>query len=121
MQINVSLPPSIDQVMNHSQTIEKGSSNPTKARSTRNAANRATLKMIHHIGSKPIRENIYQKVKDLKGGTSSKAESSSALCSTREDIKSLNEENKSLNDHLSTLEVEMKELMKMKEFFATQQ
>ncbi|KAH0638957.1 hypothetical protein KY285_035543 [Solanum tuberosum] len=32
-----------------------------QARSTRNAANRAKLKMLHHIGSKPIREIIYQK------------------------------------------------------------
>ncbi|XP_019243438.1 PREDICTED: uncharacterized protein LOC109223532 isoform X3 [Nicotiana attenuata] len=31
------------------------------ARSHRNAANRAKLKMLHHIGSKPIREIIYQK------------------------------------------------------------
>ncbi|KAH0776655.1 hypothetical protein KY290_008066 [Solanum tuberosum] len=32
-----------------------------QAGSTRNAANRAKLKMLHHIGSKPIREIIYQK------------------------------------------------------------
>ncbi|XP_019258116.1 PREDICTED: uncharacterized protein LOC109236397 [Nicotiana attenuata] len=32
-----------------------------QARSNRNAANRAKLKMLHHIGSKPIREIIYQK------------------------------------------------------------
>ncbi|WMV09156.1 hypothetical protein MTR67_002541 [Solanum verrucosum] len=31
------------------------------ARSSRNATNRAKLKMLHHIGSKPIREIIYQK------------------------------------------------------------
>ncbi|KAH0752137.1 hypothetical protein KY285_005285 [Solanum tuberosum] len=31
------------------------------ARSTRNATNRVKLKMLHHIGSKPIREIIYQK------------------------------------------------------------
>ncbi|KAH0731064.1 hypothetical protein KY289_002252 [Solanum tuberosum] len=30
------------------------------ARSNRNAENRAKLKMFHHIGSKPIREIIYQ-------------------------------------------------------------
>ncbi|KAH0728076.1 hypothetical protein KY284_003941 [Solanum tuberosum] len=30
-------------------------------RSNRNAVNRAKLKMLHHIGSKPIREIIYQK------------------------------------------------------------
>ncbi|KAH0678353.1 hypothetical protein KY284_019438 [Solanum tuberosum] len=35
MQTNVSLPPSVDQVMNHSQTTEKGSSNPTKVRRVR--------------------------------------------------------------------------------------
>ncbi|KAH0725467.1 hypothetical protein KY284_001332 [Solanum tuberosum] len=34
---------------------------PIRARSNRNAANRAKLKMFHHIGSKPIREIIYQK------------------------------------------------------------
>ncbi|XP_027770875.1 uncharacterized protein LOC107009044 [Solanum pennellii] len=32
-----------------------------KARSNRNAINRAKLKMLHHIDSKPIREIIYQK------------------------------------------------------------
>ncbi|XP_060213934.1 uncharacterized protein LOC132641072 isoform X3 [Lycium barbarum] len=101
-----------------------------QARSTRNAANLAKLKMPHHIGSKPIREIIYQKAqikdmvqsepslssieivekccgpqtrshvfgfgggvkaKDLKGGTSSKAELLSALRSTQEENKSLNE------------------------------
>ncbi|KAH0765174.1 hypothetical protein KY285_001045 [Solanum tuberosum] len=168
-----------------------------QARSNMNAANRAKLTMLHHIGSKPIREIIYQKggkdgnpldlatiffenrkkdnklvepeaiekhvqivqadpslprieivekycgpqtrshvfgfrggvkANDLKGGTSSKAELFSALRSSREDNKSLNEENKflneenkSLNDRLSTLENEMKEIMKMKELFAAQQ
>ncbi|WMV07989.1 hypothetical protein MTR67_001374 [Solanum verrucosum] len=172
-----------------------------QARSSRNATNRAKLTMLHHIGSKPIREIIYQKggkddnppdlatiffetrkkdnklfelkqlknmcaqlqeivqanpslpsieivekccgpqtrshvfgfgggvkTNDLKGGTSSKAELFSALHSTREDNKSLNEENKflneenkSLNDRLSTSENAMKEIMKMKEFIATQQ
>ncbi|KAH0671299.1 hypothetical protein KY289_025792 [Solanum tuberosum] len=171
-----------------------------QARSSRNATNRAKLKMLHHIGSKPIREIIYQKggkdgnppdlatiffetrkkdnklvepeaiekhaqleemvqadpslpiieivekccgpqtrshvfglgggvkAKDLKGGTSSKAELLSALRSTREDNKflneenkSLNEENKSLNDRLSTIEDKMKEIMKMKELFVAQQ
>ncbi|XP_060171175.1 uncharacterized protein LOC132602238 isoform X2 [Lycium barbarum] len=124
-----------------------------QARSTRNAANRAKLKMPHHIGNKPIREIIYQKAqikdmvqsepslssieivekccgpqtrshvfgfgggvkaKDLKGGTSSKAELLSVLRSTQED-------NKSLNDLLSALEDEMKEIKKMKEFFTAQQ
>ncbi|KAH0727753.1 hypothetical protein KY284_003618 [Solanum tuberosum] len=68
------------------------------------------------------------KAKDLKGETSSKAEFLSALGSTRDDIKSLNEENKflneenkSLNDRLSIIEDEMKEIMKMKEFFTAQQ
>ncbi|KAG5620096.1 hypothetical protein H5410_005314 [Solanum commersonii] len=37
-----------------------------------------------------------------------KADLLSALCSTRGDNKSLNEENKSLNNRLSTLEDEMK-------------
>ncbi|XP_033512941.1 uncharacterized protein [Nicotiana tomentosiformis] len=38
-----------------------------QARSNRNAANRTKLKMLHHIGSKPIREIIYQKaqIKEL--------------------------------------------------------
>uniref|UniRef100_M1DI24 Transposon protein, CACTA, En/Spm sub-class n=1 Tax=Solanum tuberosum TaxID=4113 RepID=M1DI24_SOLTU len=68
------------------------------------------------------------KAKDLKGGTSSKAELLSALRSTRDDNKFLNEENKSLNaenkslnDRLSTLEDEMKEIIKMKELFPAQQ
>ncbi|XP_059286547.1 uncharacterized protein LOC132039980 isoform X2 [Lycium ferocissimum] len=161
-----------------------------QARSNRNSANRAKLKMPHHIGSKPIREVIYQKggkygnppdlgtiffetrkkdnklvepeaiekhikemvqsepslssieivekccgpqtrshvfgfgggvkAKDLKGGTSSKAELLSALRSTQEENKSLNETNKSLNDRLSALEDEMKEIKKMKELFAAQ-
>uniref|UniRef100_M1E199 Uncharacterized protein n=1 Tax=Solanum tuberosum TaxID=4113 RepID=M1E199_SOLTU len=54
------------------------------------------------------------KAKDLKGETSSKAELLFVLRSTREDIKSL-------NDRLSTIEDEMKEIMKMKEFFTAQQ
>ncbi|XP_019223750.1 PREDICTED: uncharacterized protein LOC109205489 [Nicotiana attenuata] len=61
------------------------------------------------------------KAKDLKGGTSSKAELLSELRSTREENKSLNEENKSLNERLSTLEYEMKEMRKMREYFASQQ
>ncbi|XP_016434664.1 uncharacterized protein LOC107761026 [Nicotiana tabacum] len=61
------------------------------------------------------------KAKDLKGGTSSKAELLSALRSTREENKSLNEENKSLNERLSTLEDEMKEMRKIREYFASQQ
>lgn len=35
MQINVRLPPSSDQAMKHSQTTEKGSSNPTKVKRVR--------------------------------------------------------------------------------------
>ncbi|KAH0652881.1 hypothetical protein KY285_030443 [Solanum tuberosum] len=61
------------------------------------------------------------KVKDLKGGTSSKAELLSALRSTQEDNKYLNEENKSLNNRLSIIEDEMKEIRKMQELFAAQQ
>ncbi|KAH0650207.1 hypothetical protein KY284_030119 [Solanum tuberosum] len=53
------------------------------------------------------------KAKDLKGGTFSKAELLSALRSTQEDNKYLNEENKSLNNRLSILEDEMKEIRKM--------
>ncbi|KAG5619810.1 hypothetical protein H5410_005028 [Solanum commersonii] len=159
-----------------------------QARSNRNAEYRAKLNMYHHIGSKPIREIIYQqggkdgnppnlatiffetckednmlveleaqieeilkvepslpsieivekccgpqtrshvfgfgggvKVKDMKGGTFSKTELLSQLHSTQEENKSLNEKNKSLNDRLSTLEDEMKEKIKMQEFFAAQQ
>ncbi|KAH0761574.1 hypothetical protein KY290_017647 [Solanum tuberosum] len=42
--------------------ISKGtfSSESFQARNTRNATNRAKLKTFHHIGSKPIREIIYQ-------------------------------------------------------------
>ncbi|XP_059274724.1 uncharacterized protein LOC132029493 [Lycium ferocissimum] len=61
------------------------------------------------------------KEKDLKGGASSKVELLSALRSTQEENKFLNEENKSLNDRLSTLEDEMKQIKKIKEFFAAQQ
>lgn len=35
MQINISLPPSSDQVMKHSQTTEKGSCNPIKIKRVR--------------------------------------------------------------------------------------
>ncbi|TMX05134.1 hypothetical protein EJD97_002086, partial [Solanum chilense] len=94
---------------------EQFASETFQARSTRNAANRAKLKMLHHIGSKPIREIIYQKLLY-------------ALRSTREDItslneenKSLNEENKSLNNRLSTLEDAMKEVLKMREVFKAHQ
>ncbi|KAH0698484.1 hypothetical protein KY284_012699 [Solanum tuberosum] len=137
------------------------------AMSNRNAENRSKIKMFHHIGSKPIRDIIYQqrgkegnppnlvtiffetrkkdnmlvereaiekhaqieeilkaepslpskeivenccgpqtrshvfgfgggvKAKDMRGGTSSKAELLSELRSTQEKNKSLNEENKS--------------------------
>ncbi|OIT31676.1 hypothetical protein A4A49_52678 [Nicotiana attenuata] len=41
---------------------EHFSSESFQARSNKNAANRSKLKMLHHIGSKPIREIIYQKV-----------------------------------------------------------
>ncbi|XP_049363400.1 uncharacterized protein LOC125828134 isoform X1 [Solanum verrucosum] len=40
---------------------EHFSSETFQARSNRNSANRAKLKMPHHTGSKPIREIIYQK------------------------------------------------------------
>ncbi|WMV31114.1 hypothetical protein MTR67_024499 [Solanum verrucosum] len=164
-----------------------------QARSNRNAENRAKLKMFHHIGSKPIREIIYQqggkdgnapnlatiffetrkkdnmlvepeaiekhaqieeilkaepslpsieivekccgpqnrshvfgfgggvKAKDMRDGTSSKAELLSELRSTQEKNKSLNEENKSLLDRLFTLEDAMEEIRNMKEFIAAQQ
>ncbi|KAL3358786.1 hypothetical protein AABB24_000545 [Solanum stoloniferum] len=61
------------------------------------------------------------KTKDLKGGTSSKADLLFALRSTQEDNKYLNKENKSLNNCLSTLEDEMKEIRKMQELFAAQE
>ncbi|KAH0709090.1 hypothetical protein KY284_010517 [Solanum tuberosum] len=155
-----------------------------QARSKRNAENRAKLNMFPHIGSKPIREIIYQqagkdgnppnlataffetckkdnllaqieeilkvepympsieivqkccgprnrshvfvfgggvKAKDMRGGTSSKAELLSELRSTQEKYKSLNEKNKSLNDHLSTIEDDLKEIRNMKELFTAQQ
>ncbi|PHT94352.1 hypothetical protein T459_02234 [Capsicum annuum] len=60
------------------------------------------------------------KEKDLKGGTSSKAELLSTLHSTQEENIYLNKENKSLNDPLSTLEDEMKEIKKMRELFTAQ-
>ena len=53
------------------------------------------------------------KAKDMKGGTSLKTELLSALRSTREDNKPLIEENKSLNDRLSTLKDEMEKIRKM--------
>ncbi|XP_075092844.1 uncharacterized protein LOC107777059 isoform X3 [Nicotiana tabacum] len=61
------------------------------------------------------------KAKDLKGGTSSKAELLFALRSTQKENKSLNEENKSLNERLSTLEDEIKEMRKIREYFTAQQ
>ncbi|PHT78622.1 hypothetical protein T459_16674 [Capsicum annuum] len=61
------------------------------------------------------------KEKDLQSGTFSKAKLLSMLRSTREENKYLNEENKSLHDRLSTLKDEIKEIRKMKEFFAAQQ
>ncbi|KAM3204787.1 hypothetical protein P3L10_028197 [Capsicum annuum] len=60
------------------------------------------------------------KAKDLKGGASSKAELLSMLHSTQEENKYLNEENKSLNDRLSTLKYRIKNIRRMKEFFAAQ-
>lgn len=64
----------------------------------------------------------------MKGGPSSKAELLAELRTTRQDIKSLSEENKSLNeedkslnDCLSTLEDNIKGIMKMQELFAVQQ
>ncbi|KAG5585474.1 hypothetical protein H5410_045908 [Solanum commersonii] len=162
MHINISLHPSIDQVMKHTETIVKGGKdgNPpdlvTIFFETHKKDNKlvepeaiekhAQLKEIVQTDpSLPSIEIVEKccgpqtrshafgfgggvKAKDLKGGTSSKAELLFALRSTREDNKcmneenkSLNEENKSLNDRLSTLEDEMKEIMKMKELFAAQQ
>ncbi|KAG5607317.1 hypothetical protein H5410_028809 [Solanum commersonii] len=46
------------------------------------------------------------KAKDLKGETSSQAEFLSALRSTREDIKSLNEENNSSKNGIKAMNVE---------------
>ncbi|KAH0727961.1 hypothetical protein KY285_000083 [Solanum tuberosum] len=122
------------------------------ASSNRNAINRAKLKMLHHIGSKTIREIIYQKAqiqelveyepslssieivekcfgpqshshvfgigggvkaRDLKGGTSSKAELLAKLRSTQK-------ENQSLKDCMSNFQNEMKELKHLKEFFLAQ-
>ncbi|KAM3205115.1 hypothetical protein P3L10_028525 [Capsicum annuum] len=61
------------------------------------------------------------KANDLEGRTSSKVELLSTLRSTQEENKYLNKENKSLNDLLSTLEDEMIEIRKIKEFFTSQQ
>ncbi|KAH0716865.1 hypothetical protein KY290_013434 [Solanum tuberosum] len=61
------------------------------------------------------------KAKDMRGGTSSKAELLSELRSTQEKYKSLNEENKSLYDRLSTIEDDLKEIRKMKELLVAQQ
>ncbi|KAH0743120.1 hypothetical protein KY290_031113 [Solanum tuberosum] len=61
------------------------------------------------------------KAKDMRGGTSFKAELLSELRSTQEKNKFLNEENKSLNNRLSTIEDKLKEIRKMKELFAAQQ
>ncbi|KAH0647583.1 hypothetical protein KY290_033573 [Solanum tuberosum] len=61
------------------------------------------------------------KAKDMRGGTFSKTELLSELCSTQEENKSLNEKNKSFNDRLSTLEDEMNEIRKRKEFIAAKQ
>ncbi|KAH0650030.1 hypothetical protein KY284_029942 [Solanum tuberosum] len=61
------------------------------------------------------------RARDMRGGTSSKAELLSELRSTQEKTKFLNEENKSLNDCLSTIEDKLKEIRRMKELFAAQQ
>lgn len=53
------------------------------------------------------------KTKDLKGGTTSKAELWSELRSTHE-------ENQSLKDRLSTVENEMKEIKQIKDWFLAQ-
>ncbi|KAG5585214.1 hypothetical protein H5410_045648 [Solanum commersonii] len=89
------------------------------ARSSRNVVNRAKLKMLHHIGSKPIRGINYHKMANHQiWRLLSLNEENKFL---NKENKSFNEENKSLNDLLSTLEDEMKEIMKMKELFAAQQ
>uniref|UniRef100_A0A3Q7GGI9 Uncharacterized protein n=1 Tax=Solanum lycopersicum TaxID=4081 RepID=A0A3Q7GGI9_SOLLC len=56
----------------------------------------------------------------MRVDTSSKVELLSELRSTQEKNK-LNDENKSLDDRLFTLEDGMKEIINMKEFFAAQQ
>uniref|UniRef100_A0A3Q7I2J5 Uncharacterized protein n=1 Tax=Solanum lycopersicum TaxID=4081 RepID=A0A3Q7I2J5_SOLLC len=61
------------------------------------------------------------KVKDMRGGTSSKAELLSELRSTQQKNKYLNDEDKSLHDRLTRLEDWIKEIINMKEFFAAQQ
>ncbi|OIT38135.1 hypothetical protein A4A49_59684, partial [Nicotiana attenuata] len=85
-----------------------------------------SIKIIEKYCGPQTRSHVFGfgggvKAKDLKSGTSSNAELLSALRSTREENKSLNEENKSLQERLSTLEDDMKEMKKMKEFFAAQQ
>ncbi|WMV55080.1 hypothetical protein MTR67_048465 [Solanum verrucosum] len=55
--------PSMDKnsfVLEKENTEIKSPGSTNQARSNRNAENQAKLKMFHHIGSKPIREIIYQ-------------------------------------------------------------
>ncbi|XP_059308563.1 uncharacterized protein LOC132059799 [Lycium ferocissimum] len=55
------IPEGIDKKQWEWLVKEHFSTETFQARSNRNAANRAKLKMFHRIGSKPIREVIYQK------------------------------------------------------------
>uniref|UniRef100_A0A3Q7IGR3 Uncharacterized protein n=1 Tax=Solanum lycopersicum TaxID=4081 RepID=A0A3Q7IGR3_SOLLC len=85
-----------------------------------------TVELVENFCGPQTRSHVFGfeggvKAKDLKGGTSSKSELLYVLRSTRENIKSFNEENNSLNDRLSTIEDVMKEIMKIKEFFTSQQ
>ncbi|XP_047266704.1 uncharacterized protein LOC107868259 isoform X2 [Capsicum annuum] len=55
MQVDTTFSPSTNQVKQRTKEAET-----IQARSKRNTANRANLTMLHHIGSKPIREIMYQ-------------------------------------------------------------
>ncbi|KAG5576784.1 hypothetical protein H5410_056918 [Solanum commersonii] len=115
MQTNLSLPPSIDQVMEHSQTTEKGWERwqstdlapiffETRKKDNKLVEPKQLKSMYAWLNYCPLLRSTRDDNKFLN-----------------EENKSLNAENKSLNDRLSTLEDEMKEIMKMKELFAAQQ
>ena len=66
-----------------------------------------TVELVENFCGPQTRSHVFGfgggvNAKDLKGGTSSKSELLYVLRSTRKDIKSLNGENNSLNDRLST-------------------
>ncbi|XP_016484005.1 uncharacterized protein LOC107804598 isoform X2 [Nicotiana tabacum] len=77
-----------------------------------------SIEIVEKCFGPQIRSHVFGfgggvKAKDLKRGTSSKAELRSELCSTRE-------ENQSLKDRLSTIENDVKELKQLKELLLAQ-